>query len=211
MKFLLNVSCVSRYINISDIIFSILTDLFYCSDSAAASSSHCNGTSRPGPASSKVGVRKRKTAAEKFLEDNADYYGIQVLPSKLRNHSYSPLTSVSKTPVIDKWQDSIPYRDQQSNEDKPKPELDSFSTSMCVSSSTTWITIGCRRSSNNSLSLHESTNNSCRPSRSNSMDLGVVGTATTNILHAALIQDDKKVLWPGHVQVLLTVHAHKIL
>ena len=158
-----------------------------------------------------MGVRKRKTAAEKFLEDNADYYGIQVLPSKLRNHSFSPLTSNSKSPVIDNLQESIPYQNKHSNEDRPKPELDSFSTSMCVSSSTTWITIGCRRSSNNTLSINESTNHSCRPSRSNSMDLGVVGTATTNILHAALIQDDKKVLWPGHVQVLITVHAHKIL
>lgn len=43
------------------------------------------------------------------------------------------------------------------------------------------------------------------------MDLGVVGTATTSILQAALIQDDKSLIWPGHVQVLITVHAHKIL
>ena len=43
------------------------------------------------------------------------------------------------------------------------------------------------------------------------MDLGVVGTATTNILQAALIQDDKNVVWPCHVQVFITVHAHKIL
>ena len=62
-----------------------------------------------------------------------------------------------------------------------------------------------------SLNLHECTNHSSRPSRSNSMDLGVVGTATTSILQAALIQDDKSLIWPGHVQVLITVHAHKIL
>eukprot|EP00095_Tigriopus_kingsejongensis_P006037 maker-scaffold889_size84747-snap-gene-0.26 protein:Tk06037 transcript:maker-scaffold889_size84747-snap-gene-0.26-mRNA-1 annotation:"PREDICTED: uncharacterized protein LOC103314234" len=29
--------------------------------------------------------KKRKTSAEKFLEDNSDYYGIQVLPTKLRS------------------------------------------------------------------------------------------------------------------------------
>ena len=179
----------------------------YFSDSATATS-HCNGSTRSGPSNSKVGVRKRKTAAEKFLEDNADYYGIQVLPSKLRNHSCISPTSVSKIPVTDNPNLNL---DKNSHDDKPIPELDSFSTSMCVSSSTTWITVGCRRSSNNSLTLHESTNHSCRPSRSNSMDLGVVGTATTSILQAALIRDDKSLIWPGHVQVLITVHAHKIL
>ena len=159
-----------------------------------------------------MGVRKRKTAAEKFLEDNADYYGIQVLPSKLRNHSYTPINS-SKTSAINKWHVPLPTTCEKANHKNiPIPELDSFSTSMCVSSSTTWITVGCRHSSNNTLKLHESTNyHSCRPSRSNSMDLGVVGTATTNILQAALIQDDKSVVWPCHVQVFNTVHAHKIL
>ena len=183
---------------------------FLYSDSATISS-HCNGSSRPGPANSKVGVRKRKTAAEKFLEDNADYYGIQVLPSKLRNHSYITPSSSSKLPINDKLQTPNSDPDKISCEDKPIPEHDSFSTSMCVSSTTTWITVGCRRSSNNSLSFNDSTNHSCRPSRSNSMDLGVVGTATTSILQATLIQDDKSLVWPGHVQVLFTVHAHKIL
>lgn len=189
--------------------------MFY-SDSAPDLASVCNGTShtssRPGPACSKVGVRKRKTAAEKFLEDNADYYGIQVLPSKLRNHSYTPI-NCSKTSAITKWHTPLPSTIEKSNHKNiPSPDLDSFSTSICVSSSTTWITVGCRHSSNNTFNLHESTNyHSCRPSRSNSMDLGVVGTATTNILQAALIQDDKNVVWPCHVQVFITVHAHKIL
>lgn len=39
---------------------------------------------RPMPASKK---KQRKSSAEKFLEDNADYYGIQVLNSKLRSSS----------------------------------------------------------------------------------------------------------------------------
>ena len=144
-----------------------------------------------------MGVRKRKTAAEKFLEDNADYYGIQVLPSKLRNHSYTPTSAVKK------WHAPLSATCNSSNHGSlPNPELDSFSTSICVSSSTTWITVGCRHSSKNYFNLHESTNlHSCRPSRSNSMDLGVVGTATTNI--ASLSQDDKTVAWPGHVQVLI--------
>ena len=158
-----------------------------------------------------MGVRKRKTAAEKFLEDNADYYGIQVLPSKLRNHSYTPI-NCSKTSAITKWQTPLPSTIENSNHKNiSNPDLDSFSTSICVSNSTTWITVGCRHSCNNTFNLHESTNHSCRPSRSNSMDLGVVGTATTNILQAALIQDDKNVVWPCHVQVFITVHAHKIL
>ena len=38
----------------------------------------------PGPACSK---RKRKSLTEKFLEDNDNYYGIQVLPNKLRNQT----------------------------------------------------------------------------------------------------------------------------
>jgi hypothetical protein len=33
--------------------------------------------------------KKRKSSAEKFLEDNSDYYGFQVLPSKLRSSSSS--------------------------------------------------------------------------------------------------------------------------
>jgi hypothetical protein len=45
----------------------------------------CNGDvlpyQRPMPASKK----KRKSSDEKFLEDNSDYYGIQVLPNKLRS------------------------------------------------------------------------------------------------------------------------------
>ena len=185
--------------------------LLFCSDSALAPPVLCNGTShgtsRPGPACSKVGVRKRKTAAEKFLEDNADYYGIQVLPSKLRNHSYTPNTSSPKNAAINKWHAPLPT---SCNNSIPNPEIDSFSTSLCVSSSTTWITVGCRHSSNTSSNLHESTNlHSCRPSRSNSMDLGVVGTAATNTFPAALIQDNKAAVWPGHVQVLITVHAHK--
>ena len=191
-------------------IYNQIVNLIHFSDSATVSS-QCNGSSRSGPANSKVGVRKRKTAAEKFLEDNADYYGIQVLPSKLRNHSYISPASSSKIPLNDKWQSHNSDMDKASCEDKSIPDLDSFSTSMCVSSTTTWITVGCRRSSNNSLNLHECTNHSSRPSRSNSMDLGVVGTATTSILQAALIQDDKSLIWTGHVQVLITVHAHKIL
>ena len=31
--------------------------------------------------------KKRKSSAEKFLEDNSEYYGFQVLPSKLRSSS----------------------------------------------------------------------------------------------------------------------------
>ena len=176
-----------------------------CSDSAALPANLSNGTSlntsRPGPACSKVGVRKRKTAAEKFLEDNADYYGIQVLPSKLRNQTYPSSTSST----TNRWHTPNTSR---SSHDNPNPELDSFSTSICVSSSTTWITVGCRHSSN-TLNLHESTNlHSCRPSRSNSMDLGVVGTATTNLFQDSILaQDDKTLNWPGPVQVLITVHA----
>ena len=33
--------------------------------------------------------KKRKSSAEKFLEDNTEYYGFQVLPSKLRSSSCS--------------------------------------------------------------------------------------------------------------------------
>ena len=40
------------------------------------------------------------------------------------------------------------------------------------------------------------------------MDLGVVGTATTNLFQDSILaQDDKTLKWPGHVQVLITVHA----
>lgn len=35
-----------------------------------------SNNSKPGPLSSK---RKRKSCAEKFLEDNSDYYGIEVI------------------------------------------------------------------------------------------------------------------------------------
>merc|ERR1711981_1551861 len=100
------------------------------SDSAPVPPTVCNGTSpsnlsytnsRPGPACSKVGVRKRKTAAEKFLEDNADYYGIQVLPSKLRNQTYPSSTSST----TNKWHTPNTSR---SSHDNPNPERDSFST-----------------------------------------------------------------------------------
>lgn len=41
------------------------------------------------PADSEVNItkKKRKSSAEKFLEDNSEYYGFQVLPSKLRSSS----------------------------------------------------------------------------------------------------------------------------
>ena len=41
---------------------------------------------RPMPASKK----KRKSSDEKFLEDNSDYYGIKVLPTKLRSSHEHP-------------------------------------------------------------------------------------------------------------------------
>ena len=44
---------------------------------------------KPGPACSKLANRKRKSQAEKFLEDNESYYEIQVLPHKLRNQNSS--------------------------------------------------------------------------------------------------------------------------
>ena len=37
--------------------------------------------------------KKRKSSAEKFLEDNSEYYGFQVLPSKLRSSSVESSTS----------------------------------------------------------------------------------------------------------------------
>lgn len=40
--------------------------------------------------------KKRKSSAEKFLEDNSEYYGFQVLPSKLRSSS-----SVESFPFFD--------------------------------------------------------------------------------------------------------------
>ena len=40
--------------------------------------------------------KKRKSSAEKFLEDNSEYYGFQVLPSKLR--SSSSLSTVENDP-----------------------------------------------------------------------------------------------------------------
>lgn len=36
--------------------------------------------------------KKRKSSAEKFLEDNSEYYGFQVLPSKLRSSSLDQST-----------------------------------------------------------------------------------------------------------------------
>ena len=37
--------------------------------------------------------KKRKSSAEKFLEDNSEYYGFQVLPSKLRSSSLDQSTT----------------------------------------------------------------------------------------------------------------------
>ena len=36
--------------------------------------------------------KPRKSSAEKFLEDNTEYYGFQVLPSKLRSSSFENST-----------------------------------------------------------------------------------------------------------------------
>ena len=50
--------------------------------------------------------KKRKSSAEKFLEDNSEYYGIQVLPGKLRsNDSFhnSFLDFLSNKPVSNRY------------------------------------------------------------------------------------------------------------
>lgn len=39
--------------------------------------------------------KKRKSSAEKFLEDNSEYYGFQVLPSKLRSSSVDSSTTTT--------------------------------------------------------------------------------------------------------------------
>ncbi len=41
--------------------------------------------------------KKRKSSAEKFLEDNSEYYGFQVLPSKLRSSSVGDAATASIT------------------------------------------------------------------------------------------------------------------
>ena len=178
----------------------------------------CNGTSphgnlsnlnsRPGPTySTKVGVRKRKTAAEKFLEDNADYYGIQVLPSKLRNHSSSHIPNPPKNSPPKYPSHTTPLTETLNSLSR-QALLPRHSSSDLTSFS--WITLGCRQSCS-VLSSKNATNHrhSCHPSRSNSMDLGVVGTATTTALQAGFFQDDKTGYGiTGHVQVLITVQLH---
>lgn len=45
--------------------------------------------------------KKRKSSAEKFLEDNSEYYGFQVLPSKLRSSSLDQSNHVFPNPFLD--------------------------------------------------------------------------------------------------------------
>ena len=45
--------------------------------------------------------KKRKSSAEKFLEDNSEYYGFQVLPSKLRSSSLDQSNTFSSHPFLD--------------------------------------------------------------------------------------------------------------
>jgi len=45
--------------------------------------------------------KKRKSFNEKFLEDNSEYYGFQVLPSKLRSSEAEP--SSTTTPIFQNW------------------------------------------------------------------------------------------------------------
>ena len=45
--------------------------------------------------------KKRKSSAEKFLEDNSECYGFQVLPSKLRSSSLDQSNTFSSHPFLD--------------------------------------------------------------------------------------------------------------
>lgn len=56
--------------------------------------------------------KKRKSSAEKFLEDNSEYYGFQVLPSKLRSSS-----SVESFPFFDYLRRRAPTNDDHDDDD----------------------------------------------------------------------------------------------
>jgi hypothetical protein len=77
-------SCHCFIINV----FLFGSDPLRISDSEEDSKHHSGADLSNGLSSAAFAVRKkRKSSAEKFLEDNSDYYGIQVLPHKLRSTS----------------------------------------------------------------------------------------------------------------------------
>ena len=55
--------------------------------------------------------KKRKSSAEKFLEDQSEYYGFQVLPSKLRssveNTTFETNTTTTTTPTTSTFLDCL--------------------------------------------------------------------------------------------------------
>ena len=68
--------------------------MFVSQQTAANANANANANEPPTK-------KKRKSSAEKFLEDNSEYYGFQVLPSKLRSSSLDQSNHVFPNPFLD--------------------------------------------------------------------------------------------------------------